>query len=113
YHITNKDFSNNLGIAYRATSSLVIRAGFGINFDPAPLAHNRDMLSNYPEILAFSFTGPNSFQPAATLAQGIPALVPPDVTKPFIALPPSYNINTLMGRPKRDYVLNWNFTLQR
>jgi hypothetical protein len=113
YHVSNKNFSDNIGVAYSATRTLVIRTGFGLNYDPAPLAYNRDMLSNFPEILAFSFTGPNTFQPAGSLAKGIPALVPPDVTKPFISLPPGYNMNTLLPNPRRDYVLTWNFTLQK
>jgi hypothetical protein len=113
YHVGNKSFSPNVGIAYRATGSLVVRTGFGLNFDPAPLAYNRDMLSNYPEILAFNFTGANTFQPATTLAQGIPPLVAPDVSKPFVPLPPSYNMNTLLPNPRRDYVLSWNVTLQK
>jgi len=55
--VSNRSFSPNIGLAYQAAKTLVIRTGFGMNYDPAPLAYNRDMLSNYPEILAFSFTG--------------------------------------------------------
>ncbi len=114
YHVSNKSFSPNIGIAYQATKTLVVRTGFGMNYDPAPLAYNRDMLSNYPEILAFSFAGANSYQPAIkSLAQGIPALVPPDITKPYTPLASGYNINTLRPDLKRDYVLTWNFTLQK
>jgi len=113
YHVGNRTFSENFGLVYRATSKLVVRSGFGLNYDPAPLAYNRDMLSNFPEILAFTFTGPNSFQPATTLAQGIPPLITPDISKPFITLPPGYGINNLPTDPKRDYVLSRNFTLER
>jgi hypothetical protein len=43
------------------------------------------------QILAFSFAGANSFQPAiASLKQGIPALVAPDITKPYTLLAPGY-----------------------
>ena len=114
YHVGNRSFSPNLGLAFQTSPRMVVRAGFGLNYDPAPLAYNRDMLSNYPEILAFSFAGPNSFQPALIgLQQGIPPLVPPDTTQPYIPLAPGYNINTLRPDLKRDYVLTWNFTVQR
>jgi hypothetical protein len=114
YHVSNRSFSPNIGLAWQAARTLVIRTGFGMNYDPAPLAYNRDMLSNYPEILAFSFTGVNTFQPALTaLSQGIPPLVAPDITQPSVKLAPGYNINTLRPDLKRDYVLTWNFTLQK
>jgi hypothetical protein len=114
YHVSNKSFSPNIGVAYQASKTLVVRTGFGMNYDPSPLAYNRDMLSNYPEILAFSFAGPNTFQPAIKcLAQGIPPLVPPDITKAYTPLASGYNINTLRPDLKRDYVLTWNFTVQK
>jgi hypothetical protein len=114
YHVSNLSFSPNIGLALQATPHTVIRTGFGLNYDPAPLAYNRDMLSNYPEILAFSFTGANTYQPAIIgLKQGIPPLVPPDITQPYIKLAPGYNMNTLRPDLKRDYVLTWNFTVQR
>ena len=114
YHVSNLSFSPNIGLAFQLMPKTVIRAGFGLNYDPAPLAYNRDMLSNYPEILAFSFTGANSYLPAInSLAKGIPPLVAPDITKPYIPLAAGYNINTLRPDLKRDYVLTWNFTVQR
>jgi hypothetical protein len=114
YHVSNLSFSPNVGLAFQATPRTVIRSGFGLNYDPAPLAYNRDMLRNYPEILAFSFTGANSYQPALIgLKQGIPALVAPDITQPYTKLAQGYDINTLQQDLKRDYVLTWNFTVQR
>ena len=113
YHVGNRNFSENIGVAYRATHTLVVRSGFGLNYDPAPLAYNRDMLSNFPEILALTFPGANSFQPATTLAKGIPALVAPDVTQPFVTLPNGYSVNSLLPNPRRDYVLSWNLTLEK
>jgi hypothetical protein len=114
YHVSNLSFSPNIGIAYQVTNTLVVRSGFGMNYDPAPLAYNRDMLSNYPEILAFTFAGPNTYQPAIKgLAQGIPPLVAPDITQPYTPLASGYNINTLRPDLKRDYVLTWNFTVQK
>ena len=114
YHVSDLDFSPNLGLAYQVTRTLVVRSGFGMNFDPSPLAYNRDMLSNYPEILSYSFAGANSYQPAIKgLSQGIPALVPPNISQSYIPLQSGYNINTLRPDLKRDYVLTWNFSVQK
>src|SRR5262249_13529792 len=94
YHVNNRSFSPHIRLAVQGTPATVVRTGFALNYDPAPLAYNRDMLSNYPEILALSFTGANSFQPALLgLKQGIPTLVPPDITQPYIKLAQGYNIN--------------------
>ncbi len=114
YHVSNLSFSPNIGIAYQVAPTLVPRTGFGMNYDPAPLAYNRDMLQNYPEILAFTFSGANSYQPAMpSFAAGVPALIIPDISKGYTPLAPGYNINTLRPDLKRDYVMTWNFTLQK
>ena len=42
--VPKRDFSPRLGIAWRATPTFVMRAGFGINFDPNPLAWVRDFV---------------------------------------------------------------------
>jgi len=64
-------FSPRLGLAYRATDKLVIRGGYGINYDPYPLAFVRDLLATIR--LASSerdLTEP--FQFAGRLADGNP-----------------------------------------
>ena len=113
YHVSKKEFAPNLGIAYKATNTLVIRTGFGINFDPAPLAYTNTMLGNYPENLSLTVDGPNTYTQATTLAKGIPAIAVPDISKGFITLPPGFNANTLESHLRRDYVESWNFTLQK
>ena len=50
YDMGRGNFSPRLGLAYRATDTLVIRGGYGINYDPYPLAFVRDMLGNYPVV---------------------------------------------------------------
>jgi hypothetical protein len=44
YHVSSTEFSPRIGIAWRATNTFVVRAGFAINYDPFPLAFVRDML---------------------------------------------------------------------
>ena len=113
YHVSMKEFAPNVGLAYQLTKSLVLRTGFGINFDPAPLAYTNTMLGNYPENLSLTVDGPNTYAPATTFAQGIPAIVVPDISKGFIPLPPGYNANTLLSHIRRDYSESWNLTLQK
>src|SRR4051812_28714102 len=51
YRIEQKNFSPRIGLAWRPTDPLVVRAGFGLNYDPYPLAFVRNMLTNYPNDL--------------------------------------------------------------
>lgn len=110
------DFSPSLGLAFRVSDTLVIRSGFGLNFDPSPLAYNRDLFPNYPEDLTLTLNGTgvnSSYIPAGSFETGIPTIQPPDITKGYIQLPAQYGITTLSQNPKRDYVLSWNFSLQK
>ena len=36
HQVSNREFSPWIGIAFRPTDTFVIRAGFGINYDPQP-----------------------------------------------------------------------------
>ncbi len=114
YHVSRRAFSPNFGFSYRLTDSLVVRSGFGLSYDPSPLAYNRDMLSVYPEILSFTLNGPNSFAPSSKLSDGIPALNPPtSLGSGVLPLPIGVEGRTLPQSLKRDYVLSWNFTLEK
>ena len=120
YHVSSKEFSPRLGVAWRATDTFVIRAGFGINFDPQPLAFVRDMLNDYPLDLSLTLGPTNTFLPAAlpngniaTLAQGIPAIAVPDISSGAVALPKGFNMQTLPQNIRRDYVEGWNLMLQK
>lgn len=104
-------FSPRIGVAYRITDTFVMRAGYGINYDPFPLA--KTTLDNYPVMLALSLSGANSFVPAGTLAQGIPPLVSPDISTGRIAIPSNFVANTLPANFIRGYLQSWNFTLQK
>lgn len=120
YDVSFKEFSPRLGVAWRATNTFVVRAGFGINFDPQPLAFVRDLLNDYPENLELTLNSTNSFLPAAlpngsfaTLAAGIPAIAVPDVSSGTVVLPKNFSIQTLPQHVRRDYVESWNLTLQK
>ena len=113
YNVSKKDFSPNIGLAYRASDSLVVRAGFGINFDPEPLAFSRDLMTNYPEDQNFTLNGANSYQQATTLLAGIPAIAVPDTSKGLVTVPPGFTIVSMDKNIRRDYTESWNFTVEK
>ena len=113
YQVQKKLFSPALGLAYRPAPGLVVRAGYSLVFDPETYAYNRNMTLNYPENLSLALAGPNSWTPATTFTQGIPALQVPDISRGSIPLPSGYAISTLPQNPKRDYTQSWNFTLEK
>lgn len=104
-------FSPRLGIAYRATEKTVIRAGFGVNWDPWNLA--RPLRTNFPILAAFNLAPP-ALGWATTLTQGLPILPTPDVgTSGRITVPTNYAVNTTGDAFLRSYIFNYNLTVQR
>src|SRR4030095_11984597 len=92
---------------------LVIRGGFGVNYDPYPLAFVRDILGNYPSSINLSVTAPNAFQYASPLAAGIPEITVPDVSSGVIPIPLNVSARSLDQAPKRGYVRSFNITVQK
>src|SRR5205085_630685 len=69
-----KRFSPRLGIAWRPTSTFVIRSGYALINDPYEGLEL--MRNNYPIMEPFGIQTANDFTPATTLAQGLPAIAP-------------------------------------
>jgi hypothetical protein len=113
YDMGKGNFSPRLGLAWRPSESLVVRAGYGINYDPYPLAFVRDILGNYPSSIALTLSAPNSFQYSSRLADGLPPLVAPDVSSGVISIPLNVSARSLDPKPKRGYTHSWNVTLQK
>src|SRR4030095_9128175 len=67
------------GLAYRLTEAIVVRGGYGINYDPYPLAFVRNILGNYPSSISLSVPQPHALQTAVRLAHGITAITAPDI----------------------------------
>jgi carboxypeptidase family protein/TonB-dependent receptor-like protein len=112
YDMGPGNISPRLGLAYRATDAIVLRGGYGINYDPYPLAFVRNLLGNYPSSINLSLPQANSFQPAGRLRDGIPAIPAPDVSSGIIAVPLNVSARALPDRPKRGYIHSFNFTVQ-
>ncbi len=104
-------FAPRLGLAYRLTNDFVIRAGYGITIDPYNLA--RPLRTNHPLLLAATFSSPNSYSWAGTLAEGIPPITAPGVGNGVIDIPGTVAVNTLTDDFRRGYVQSWNFSLQK
>jgi hypothetical protein len=113
YDMGPGNISPRIGVAYRASDDLVIRGGYGINYDPYPLAFVRDILGNYPSSINLSINSPNAFTYAEKLSDGIPALVAPDVSSGSIPIPTNISARSLDQSPKRGYTHSWNITVQK
>jgi hypothetical protein len=113
YDMGTGNLSPRAGVAYRASDAMVIRAGYGINYDPYPLAFVRDLIGNYPSGIGLTVSPPNSFQPAGRLANGIPPIAVPDISSGIIPVPPTIGARALDQEPKRGYIHSWNITVQR
>src|SRR5574340_58877 len=100
-----------VGVAYRASRTFVIRAGYGITNDPWSLA--RGFRTNYPAMLSLAYEGANSYQPFGRIEAGIPAVQYPDMGNGVVAVPKTYATNSLPQKFKRGYIQSWNFTLQK
>ena len=109
---SKKMFAPRLGFAYRLNNATVIRCGYGLTYNPMPLA--RPLRGFFPLVFASTFNSANSFQPVRTLAQGIPDIVLPDLSSGRALLPATAAMRFISGDElKRGYVQSWNFIIER
>ncbi len=108
-----KRFAPRIGIAYRATDTFVIRAGYGITNDPFSL--QRPLRTNYPVLLIQNIDPPNneSFLWAGRLQDGIPRVTAPDLGNGIIDVPGTFAVVTVPKKIGRGYIQSWNFTMQK
>ncbi len=104
-------FAPRLGLAYRVSDKLVVRAGYGLTNDPYALA--RPMRTNHPILIELDVRAPNSWSPAGRLADGIPPIVAPSLGNGVIDIPGDVTAFTIPTKFERGYVQSWNFTVQR
>lgn len=109
--VSKKLFAPRLGIAYRVTGRMVIRAGYGISIDPYPVEDQ--MRSPYPVVIAQTPTAPNSYTAVFPLANGIPPFAPVLVGNGIINIPGNVGTTTIPnGFFKRGYIESFNVTAQ-
>ncbi len=110
--VSHKLFAPRVGLAYRLDESTVIRAGYGLNYDPLPFS--RPLRGFYPLTVNFDFKQPNSYAPFGTLAQGIPPVNGPDLSTGIVNLPAVADMRSpYLGQIHRGYIQSWNFTVER
>ena len=105
-------FSPRIGLAYRATSTLVIRAGFGITRDPYDIGP-RGVRTNYPIMVSYNYQGASTYIPVGNWAQGIPAITPPAYGNGIIPVPASAVVHAIPQDVHRGYIASRNFSLQK
>jgi hypothetical protein len=111
-NVSKKLFAPSIGIAYRPSDKTVIRAGAAIS--PFQINISRSGMKSYPDVVAAVFNGPNAFQPAGSVSQGIPVIPDPVFTDGKITPPPGTgNLYTTPKDINRGYIESWNFTVQR
>jgi hypothetical protein len=111
--VSHKLFAPRLGIAYRLTDKTVVRLGYGISYDPLPMA--RVFRDPYPLTIPQSFIGANSYTPYASIAAGIPPVSVPDLSTGIAPVPTSTVISRspFPGLLHRGYIQSYNFTVER
>ncbi|MBS1859230.1 MAG: TonB-dependent receptor, partial [Acidobacteria bacterium] len=104
-------FAPRVGLAYRLDDNTVIRAGYGLNFDPIPFS--RPLRGWYPLVINSAFTATNGYNWGTTLSQGVPNPVGPNLSSGVVPLPAGVSERSPWGYIHRGYVQSWNFTLER
>src|SRR5207244_3714066 len=116
-----------VGIAYSPTSTMVIRAGYGISADPNNWRYFRNA---YPAVLLDTNTAANTanYVPAASLtglnanglgsgsysvSTGISLAPLPDLSSGSIPLPTSVSTTTIPNPFHRGYINSFNATVQQ
>src|SRR5262245_57325398 len=107
---SKKLFAPRLGVAWRATSSLVIRAGYGLTYDPFSL--QRPFRTNYPVLLIQAITA-DSLQATGKLSDGLPLVRVPDLGNGVLDVPGTLAVVASPKNFDRGYIQSWNFTVQK
>jgi hypothetical protein len=103
-------FAPRIGIAYRLGEKTVIRAGYGLNYDPIPFS--RPLRGWYPIVINAANTA-SGFGWATTLSQGVPQPVGPNLSTGVVPLPANVDERSPNSFIHRGYVQSYNFTLER
>ncbi len=109
--LSKLQFAPRVGLAYRPTQKMVIRAGYGLTNDPYSLSRN--LRTNHPVLLALNVTAPNSLVSAGRLKDGIPAIPVPSLGNGIIDVPTQVAVNSTLDEFERGYVQSWNLTLEK
>ncbi len=109
--VNYRDFQPRIGVAYRAGSKAVARAGFGISNTPF---QDNNYAFNYPVRQNVSYNQPNSYAPApAGLSTGFPPAPAPAIpASGILPAPLASQWNVVNPQYKDPTVLSWNLTVE-
>lgn len=108
------NFAPRLGGIYRINDKTVFRTGYGLTYNAMGWARPMRGDNDYPVTISSSFFNPEQFQPYGPLAQGIPIIVPPDVSSGRIPLALAAGFaSPEPGNVDRGYVQTWNVAFER
>jgi hypothetical protein len=111
FSMSKKYFAPRVGLAYRPTDTFVVRAGYGIAWDPVNIGRNP--LQTYPILSTATFPAPNAYRYVSEIAQGIPAVAPPDYGNGVITPPLTVAMELADPKFRRSYIQSWNLMLQK
>jgi hypothetical protein len=105
-------FVPRLGAAYRLNENTVIRAGYGATKNPLPWS--RPMRGSFPFDINNNASAPGTYDWVTTLANGIPAVVLPDMSSGKVVLPRGVYIRSPNpNQVDRGTVQQWNISFER
>ncbi len=111
FSMSKRYFAPRLGLAYRPTDTFVVRAGYGISWDPINIGRNP--LQTYPILSTATFPAPNSYRYVSEIAQGIPPAAPVDYGTGIISVPLTVSMELADPKFRRSYIQSWNLMLQK
>ena len=104
-------FAPRLGVTFRPTEGMVIRAGFGVTNDPYALA--RPLRTNHPAVLNLLLDAPNSLAFVSRTSDGIPLIPDPDLSGGIVPVPSPITVFTLPDDFNRGQIRSWNVAFQK
>jgi carboxypeptidase family protein len=108
------NFAPRLGGVYRINDLTVFRSGYGLTYNAQPWARPMRGHNDYPVTIASTFLNAEAFAPYATLQQGIPKIVGPDLSSGRVPLDLAAGFYTPeLGNIDRGYVHTWNIAVER
>lgn len=98
------------GVAWRASSKMVMRAGYGMSIDP--YSYGVFLRNVYPTVLGAQFVGASQYQAAGSLVTGLPAVPRVDTSAGVISIPGNFATSTIGQDFNRGYIHSFNVTLE-
>lgn len=114
--VSKKLIAPRIGLAYKLFNKTVIRAGYGITYNPIPLS--RPLRGFYPLTIADSRTTGDGLIAVSTFAAGIPIVPLPDPNAGTLTVPTNVEVRSIWapdGERKltRGYIQSWNLIIEQ